>query len=157
MQVIASSIRKGNIIEKDNQLYVVLTAENIHPGKGTPVTQLAMRRISDGVKIAERYRTTENVERAFVEDRDFNFLYKDADGFNFMNNETFEQVPVSEDVIGDQAVYLQENMTCVLSMYEGRCVAIQLPARVTPYPGRRRCVSAALRGGVWPSWRQCEC
>ncbi len=131
MQVIASSIRKGNIIEKDGQLYVVLTAENIHPGKGTPVTQLAMRRISDGVKIAERYRTTENVERAFVEDRDFNFLYQDADGYNFMNNETFEQVSVSSDVIGDQAVYLQENMTCVLSMFDGRCVAIQLPARVT--------------------------
>jgi len=90
-----------------------------------------MRRISDGVKIAERYRTTENVERAFVEDRDFNYLYQDADGYNFMNNETFEQVSVSEDVIGDQAVYLQENMTCVLSMYEGRCVAIQLPQRVT--------------------------
>lgn len=131
MQVIASSIRKGNIIEKDGQLYVVLTAENIHPGKGTPVTQLAMRRISDGVKIAERYRTTENVERAFVEDRDFNYLYQDGDGFHFMNNETFEQVQVPEDVIGDQSVYLQENMTCMLSMYEGRCVAIQLPQRVT--------------------------
>jgi len=131
VQVIASSIRKGNIIEKDGQLYVVLTAENIHPGKGTPVTQLAMRRISDGVKIAERYRTTENVERAFVEDRDFNYLYQDGDGFHFMNNETFEQVQVPEDVIGDQSVYLQENMTCMLSMYEGRCVAIQLPQRVT--------------------------
>ncbi len=131
MQVIASSIRKGNIIEKDGQLYVVLTAENIHPGKGTPVTQLAMRRISDGVKIAERYRTTENVERAFVEDRDFNYLYQDGDGFHFMNNETFEQVQVPDDVIGDQSVYLQENMTCMLSMYEGRCVAIQLPQRVT--------------------------
>jgi elongation factor P len=131
VQVIASSIRKGNIIEKDGQLYVVLTAENIHPGKGTPVTQLAMRRISDGVKIAERYRTTENVERAFVEDRDFNYLYQDGDGFHFMNNETFEQVQVPDDVIGDQSVYLQENMTCMLSMYEGRCVAIQLPQRVT--------------------------
>lgn len=131
MQVIASSIRKGNIIEKDGQLYVVLTAENIHPGKGTPVTQLAMRRISDGVKVAERYRTTENVERAFVEDRDFNYLYQDGDGFHFMNNETFEQIQVPEDVIGDQSVYLQENMTCVLSVYEGRCVAIQLPQRVT--------------------------
>ena len=95
------------------------------------MTQLAMRRISDGVKIAERYRTTENVERAFVEDRDFNYLYQDGDGFHFMNNETFEQIQVPEDVIGDQSVYLQENMTCVLSTYEGRCVAIQLPQRVT--------------------------
>ena len=121
MQVIASSLRKGNIVEKDNQLYVILSAENIHPGKG----------ISDGVKIAERYRTTESVERAFVEDRDFNYLYEDADGFNFMNNETFEQLSVPKDVVGDQSVYLQENMKCVLSTYEGRCVSIILPARVT--------------------------
>ena len=131
MQVIASSLRKGNIVEKDNQLYVILSAENIHPGKGTPVTQLAMRRISDGVKVAERYRTTEQVERAFVEDRDFNYLYEDTEGFNFMNNETYEQISVPRDILGDMSVYLQENMTCVLSMFDGRCVALQLPARVT--------------------------
>ena len=69
-KVIASSLRKGNVVDMDGKLYVVLTAENIHPGKGTPVTQLDMRRIADGVKVSERYRTTEQVERAFVEDRD---------------------------------------------------------------------------------------
>ena len=74
MKVIASSVRKGNILDVDGKLYVVLSAENIHPGKGTPVSQLEMRRISDGVKISERYKTTDQVERAFVEDRDFNFL-----------------------------------------------------------------------------------
>ena len=65
MKVIASSLRKGNVVDMDGKLYVVLTAENIHPGKGTPVTQLDMRRISDGVKVSERYRTTEQVERAY--------------------------------------------------------------------------------------------
>src|SRR5476649_437126 len=87
LKVIASSIRKGAIIEQDGKLYVVLTAENIHPGKGTPVSQIEMRRISDGVKVSERYKTTDQVERAFVEDRDFNYLYEDGDGFHFMNNE----------------------------------------------------------------------
>lgn len=130
MKVIASSLRKGNIVEKDGHLYVILTAENIHPGKGTPVTQLDMRRISDGVKVSERYRTTEQVERAFVEDKDYNYLYEDADGFNFMNNETFEQVSVSKDVVGDRAPFLQENMKCVLSVFEGNAVAIELPARM---------------------------
>ena len=130
MKVIASSLRKGNIVEKDGHLYVILTAENIHPGKGTPVTQLDMRRISDGVKVSERYRTTEQVERAFVEDKDYNYLYEDGDGFNFMNNETFEQVSVSKDVVGDRAPFLQENMKCVLSVYEGNAVAIELPARM---------------------------
>ena len=62
MKVIASSLRKGNVVEKDGKLYAILFAENIHPGKGTPVTQLDMRRISDGVKVSERYRTTEQVE-----------------------------------------------------------------------------------------------
>jgi elongation factor P len=131
VKVIASSVRKGNILEVDGKLYVVLTAENIHPGKGTPVSQLEMRRISDGVKTSERYKTTDQVERAFVEDRDFNYLYQDGDGFHFMNNETYDQIPVSKDIIGDFAPYLQENMTVKLSVYDGKPVAIQLPQRVT--------------------------
>ena len=64
MKVIASSLRKGNVVELDGKLYVVLTAQNFHPGKGTPVTQVDMRRIADGVKVSERWRTTEEVERA---------------------------------------------------------------------------------------------
>ena len=70
MKVIASSLRKGNIVELDNKLYVVLNAESFHPGKGTPTTQIDMRRISDGVKISQRYKTVEQVERAVVEDRE---------------------------------------------------------------------------------------
>src|SRR5262245_23317444 len=90
-----------------------------------------MRRISDGVKVSERYKTTDQVERAFVEDRDFNFLYQDGDGFHFMNNETYDQIQVSKDIVGDFAPYLQENMTVKLSMHEANPVAIQLPQRVT--------------------------
>jgi len=131
VKVIASSVRKGNILEVDGKLYVVLTAENIHPGKGTPVSQIEMRRISDGVKTSERYKTTDQVERAFVEDRDFNFLYEDGDGFHFMNNETYDQIQVSKDIIGDYAPYLQENMTVKLAMHEANPVSITLPQRVT--------------------------
>ncbi len=131
MKVIASSLRKGNVVDVDGKLYVVLTAQNIHPGKGTPVTQIDMRRISDGVKVSERYRTTEQVERAFVEDREHTFLYQDGDGFHFMNPETYEQVAVPEDIIGDQAVYLQEGMAVMLSTHNGVPIAIELPPRVT--------------------------
>jgi elongation factor P len=132
VKVIASSIRKGNIIEKeDGQLYVVLTAESFFPGKGTPTTQIDMRRLSDGVKTTERYKTTEQVERAYVEDSNFNYLYEDANGYTFMNAETYDQIIVPAEVIGDQAAYLQEGMTCVLSIFNGSAVAIQLPARVT--------------------------
>src|ERR1043165_5094938 len=102
VKVIASSLRKGNVVDKDGKLYVILSAENIHPGKGTPVTQLDMRRISDGGKVSERYRTTEQVERAYVEDRDYQYLYQDGDGFHFMNPETYDQIAVSKDIVGDQ-------------------------------------------------------
>jgi elongation factor P len=131
LKVIASSIRKGNVIEQDGKLYVVVTAENIHPGKGTPVSQIEMRRISDGVKVSERYKTTDQVEKATIEERNYTFLYEDPDGFHFMNPETFDQVQVSKDVIGSSAIYLQENMTVKLSMHDTNPVSIALPARVT--------------------------
>ena len=93
VKVIASSLRKGNIVELDDgKLYVVLNAESFHPGKGTPTTQIDMRRISDGVKTAQRYKTTEQVERAHVEEQDFTFLYQDGDGFHFMNAENYDQI-----------------------------------------------------------------
>jgi elongation factor P len=131
VRVIASSLRKGNIIEINDQLYVVLTAENFHPGKGTPTTQVDMRRISDGVKTTQRYKTTEQVERAHVEDREYQFLYSDGDGFHFMNTDNYDQVTVPADVVGDGSAYLQPEMKVMLSMYEGTVVAIELPQRAT--------------------------
>jgi elongation factor P len=127
VKVAASSLRKGAVVDMDGKLYVVLTVDNIHPGKGTPVTQLNMRRISDGVKVSERYRTTEQVERAFVDQRDHTFLYQDGDGYHFMNPETFDQVVATEDVIGDAAPYLQENMIVQLSTHNDVPIAIELP------------------------------
>jgi elongation factor P len=131
LKVIASSIRKGNIIEQDGRLYVVLSAENIHPGKGTPVSQIEMRRIGDGVKVSERYKTTDQVEKATVEDTNFNYLYQDADGFHFMNTENYDQVQVSKEIVGDSAPYLQENMTVKLSLHDMNPVAITMPQRAT--------------------------
>lgn len=131
VKVIASSLRKGAVVEMDGRLHIVMTADNIHPGKGTPVTQLDMRRIGDGVKVSMRYRTTEQVERAELDTRDYQFMYQDGDGFHFMNQETYEQLQVHPDVIGDQAPYLQENMIVQLSVYDGNAVSIELPQRVT--------------------------
>jgi elongation factor P len=131
VKVAASSLRKGSVLDLDGKLYVILNAENIHPGKGTPVTQLNMRRISDGVKVSERYRTTETVERAEVDERPYNFLYQDADGFHFMNPESFEQVTASPDVLGDAAAYLQEGMTISLSTHNDVPIAMSLPRTAT--------------------------
>jgi elongation factor P len=131
LKVQASSLRKGNVVDLDGKLYVVLQAQNIHPGKGTPVTQLDMRRISDGVKISERYRTTETVERAVVDDREYTFLYSDGEGFHFMNPETYDQLVASPDVVGDAHYYLQDGTSVHLSTHEGVPIAIELPRLAT--------------------------
>lgn len=130
-KVIASSVRKGNVLDLNGALAVVISAENIHPGKGTPVTHLELRRISDGVKVTERYRTTDQVERAYLDEKDFNFLYEDDMGSHFMHPETFDQIAISKDVLGDQAQWLQEGMTVKVSLHEGNPIAVELPQRVT--------------------------
>jgi elongation factor P len=131
VKVIASSVRKGNVLDIDGKLCVVMKAENIHPGKGTPVTHLDMRRISDGVKITERYRTTDQVERAYLEEKTYNYLYEDDTGFTFMEPETYDQITVPKDIIGEQSVYLQENMAVSISLHEGVPISAELPQRVT--------------------------
>ncbi len=130
-KVIASSLRKGNVVDIDGRLYVILSAQNIHPGKGTPVTQMDLRRISDGVKISERYRTTEQLERAFVEEKEHTFLYEDGEGLHFIEPETYEQVALPKDVLGEQSVYLTDGMPVRLSLHNGIPIAIELPQRVT--------------------------
>ncbi|OYU19624.1 MAG: elongation factor P [Rhodobacteraceae bacterium PARR1] len=131
MKVIASSLRKGNVVELDGRLYVVLSAENFHPGKGTPTTSVDMRRISDGVKVSERWRTTEQVEKATVDEREYDFLYEDGEGFHFMEPTSYEQLAVSPDVVGDSKVYLVEGMRCYLKTFEGVCIAIEFPQKIT--------------------------
>lgn len=130
MKVIASSLRKGNVVEMDGRLYVVLSAENFHPGKGTPTTSVDMRRISDGVKVSERWRTTEQVEKATVDEREYDYLYADGEGYHFMEPETYEQLVVGEAIVGDSKVYLQEGMRCWLKTFEGNCIAIEFPQKI---------------------------
>ena len=131
MKVIASSLRKGNVVEMDGKLYAVLKAENFHPGKGTPTTSVDMRRISDGVKVSERWRTTEMVEKANVDEREYDFLYEDGEGFHFMEPNTYEQITVTADVVGDDKVFLTDGIKVYLRTYEGVAIAIELPQKVT--------------------------
>jgi elongation factor P len=130
VKVIASSLRKGNVVEMDGRLHTVIVAENIHPGKGTPVTQLDMRRMGDGVKVSVRFRTTESVEKAELDTRDYQYLYREGETFHFMNQENYDQVQVEGAVIGDVAPYLLENMIVQLSMFGENAVAIEIPNKV---------------------------
>jgi elongation factor P len=131
VKVIASQLRKGNIVDLDGKLYVVLIAESFHPGKGTPTTQIDMRRISDGVKTQQRYKTTDQVERAHVEEVEYSYLYQDGDGFHFMHDVNFDQVTLQTDIVGDMAPYLQEGMKVQLAIHEGNAISIEIPQKVT--------------------------
>ena len=131
VKVIASSLRKGNIVELEGKLYVVLKSENFHPGKGTPTTSVDMRRISDGVKVSERWRTTEMVEKATVDEREYDFLYEDGEGYHFMEPNTYEQLVATPDVVGEDKVFLTEGIKVYLRTFEGVAIAIELPQRVT--------------------------
>jgi elongation factor P len=131
LKVIASSLRKGNVVEMDGKLYVVLNATNFHPGKGTPTTSVDMRRISDGVKVSERWKTTDGVEKATVDEREYDFLYEDGEGFHFMEPQTYDQVVVTTDIMGDNKVYLQEGMRCYVKTFQDVPIAIEVPQKIT--------------------------
>jgi elongation factor P len=131
VKVIASNVRKGNVLEHEGGPYVVLKADSFRPGKGTPTTTVEMRRISDGVKTVITVKTGEGLERAFVEEVNHNYLYNDGDNYIFINNENFDQVPVTAAMLGDDAVWLQENAECKLLMFDGKPVSITLPPRVS--------------------------
>ena len=131
VKVIASSLRKGNVVEQDGKLHIVLTAENVHPGKGNSITNVNMRRIQDGVKVVGRWRTVEMVEKADVDEREYDYLYSDGEGFHFMNPENFDQITVTADVIGDDKAYLTDGMKVDLKTFEGVAIALTLPQRVT--------------------------
>ena len=131
VKVIASSLRKGNVVEQDGNLHVVLTAENVHPGKGNSITNVNMRRISDGVKVVGRWRTVEMVEKADVDEREYDYLYSDGEGHHFMEPVSYEQLTVSDDVVGDQKAYLTDGMKVYLKTFEGNAIAMELPQRLT--------------------------
>ena len=122
MKVIASSVRKGNILEVDGQLYSVLTAESFFPGKGTPTTQVEMRRLSDGVKTVQRYKTTEQVERAYVEDREHSYLYQDGEQLRLHEPRDLRPGHVSADVIGDWRPTCRRAWSCKISHLRGQPV-----------------------------------
>jgi elongation factor P len=131
MKVNAITLRPGQVLDHNGKLWVVSKYDIMQPGKGASVIQVEMRDIRTGSKDNVRFRTQETVERVRLEQADCQFLYQDADGYNFMNVETYEQFPVSGDVIGDPALFLQEGMICVVETYESEPLNVTLPDNVT--------------------------
>ena len=130
MKVNANTLRKGNVIEYENKLWLIVKNELLSPGKGAAVAQIEMRDVRNGNKNNVRFRTQEQVEQVRLEQEEYQFLYANGDEFNFMNNKTFDQIAVQRDIIGFQANFLTEGMQCELESFESEILSVQMPDTV---------------------------
>ncbi len=131
MKVTAITIRPGNVLEYENKLMLVTKIEIIQPGKGNAVIQVEMKDVRTGTKTQNRFRTQETVERARLDEQEMQFLYAEGDVCTFMDNESFEQIQVPMDTIGEPGRFLQEGMVCTVTLYEGSPLSVELPPTVT--------------------------
>lgn len=132
MKVTAITLRPGNVIDYNNKLMVVTGYEITQPGKGASVIQVEMRDLRSGNKDNVRFRTQETVERLRLEQQPYQFLYaEDEEILHFMNNETFEQLTVQKEMVGEPAAFLTEGMTVTIETYENEPLRVELPAQVT--------------------------
>jgi elongation factor P len=130
MKINGNSIRPGNIIEHNGRLWNVLKIQLIQPGKGGAFIAVEMRDVRTGTKTNERWRTADTVEKAQVDEHECTFLFGDADNLTFMEQETFEQITLNGELIGEPAVFLQEGMIVNLESYEGSPISVELPETV---------------------------
>ncbi len=130
MKVTAITLRPGNVIEYNGKLCVVTKYDIMQPGKGASVIQVEMRDLRGGTKDNARFRTQESVERVRLEQGDYQFLFAEGEQYNFMHNETYEQIIVEGDVIGTPKQYLQEGMIVQIETFEGEPLGVKLPDTV---------------------------
>lgn len=131
MKESAINLRSGNVIEYEGKLCVVVKNDIVQPGKGASVAQVEIRDVRTGNKMNIRFRTQETVERIRLEQEDYQFLFADDEDYTFMHQTNFEQLIVKKDIIGDQAVFLQEGMVVEIETFEGEPLNVTLPKQVT--------------------------
>ena len=131
MKINGNAIRPGNVIEHNGRLWRAVRIQHTQPGKGGAYLQVELKDIRDGTKLNERFRSSETVERVRLDEQPYQFLYRDGDQVTLMDNETFEQITVSEDMIGEPAAFLQEGMEVMVMSYEGEALSVELPDTVT--------------------------
>ena len=127
MFIRANSIRVGNIIDYEGEPYKVMAMQHITPGKGNAVVQVKFRNIITGVQKENRFRATEDVKKVSLDTQEMQYLYAEGDMHYFMNNETYEQLPIASETLGDDLLFLKENMSIQVQFYEGSIVGIELP------------------------------
>ncbi len=130
MKINGNAIRPGMVIEHDKRLWRAVKTMHTQPGKGGAYLQVELKDIRDGTKLNERFRSSETVERVRLDEKDYQFLFADGDHYTFMDNETFEQISLSGDLIGEPAVFLQEGMTVSVQSHEEEPISVTLPDTV---------------------------
>jgi elongation factor P len=131
MKLYASEIRVGMLIEYKNDLWQVLKTQHVKPGKGGAFAQVEMKSVGKNTKLNERFRSSETVEKASLEETNFNFLYEDENNYFFMDPKTFEQLEIKKNIVGEKGKLLTENLEVSISFYNENPISVELPNQVT--------------------------
>ena len=131
MKINATEIRVGMILEHKNDLWEVLKTNHVKPGKGGAFAQVEMKSLNKNTKLNERFRSSETVEKALLEEVKFNFLYSDDSNFYFMNPNSFEQINLSKNILGDKGKMLTENLEVTINFHNENPLSILLPNQLT--------------------------
>lgn len=131
MKINGNEIRPGNVLEHNGGLWAVIKTQAVKPGKGGAFNQVELKNLIDGTKLNERFRSSETVERIRLEQKDFQFLYEQGEALVFMDTESYEQLELQKDFVGDRRAFLQDGMMVTVELYEDRPIGIALPDYVT--------------------------
>jgi len=130
MKINAGEIRVGMLLEHKNDLWQVLKTQHVKPGKGGAFAQIEMKSVNKSTKLNERFRSSETVEKASLEETSYNFLYEDENNYFFMEPKSFEQIEIKKDVIGEKGKLLTENLEVIVSFYNESPISVDLPNQV---------------------------
>src|ERR1700687_3198656 len=130
MKINAIDLKPGNVLEHQNKLWIVLKRELVQPGKGGSFAQVELRDLRGGTKLNERFRTQETVERVRLDEKEMQFLYMEGGQATLMDSDSFEQVSVPRELIGDPADFLQDGMVCKVMLHEGTPLSVEMPPSV---------------------------
>jgi len=131
MKISGNEIRVGMLIEHKNDLWQVLKTQHVKPGKGGAFAQVEMKNVNRNTKLNERFRSSDTVEKASLDEIKFNYLYEDEDDYYFINPKTFEQINIKKDIIGEKGKLLTENLEVDISFYNENPLSVEMPNQVT--------------------------
>ena len=130
MKISAGEIRVGMLLEYKNDLWQVLKTQHVKPGKGGAFAQVEMKSVGKNTKLNERFRSNETVEKATVEETNFNYLYSDEDNYFFMDPKSFEQIEIKKNIVGEKGKLLTANLDVVISFFNENAISVELPNQV---------------------------